>query len=105
MSAVGSLSCARYSPFGRTAGRSGTCEGACEHYVECKDDPPPDAYRQCLAECRDIYVHDGDADVDSLLVFEGLECKATIAFVEGTDEGRHRSATSGRPAKVRSQAR
>jgi hypothetical protein len=104
LTAVLSLACVRYGQYRRMTSRSGTCEGACDHYLECKDDVPPDAAPRCVAECRDIYVYDGEVDEDSLLVFEGLDCKATIGFVEGTGQGRDPTATSGRRSKGRSQA-
>lgn len=84
--------------------RTGTCDGACRHYVGCKGEPGPDALQTCMAECEEIFVYQGEPDEDSLRVFEGLDCKETIAFVDGNDDGRPRPATSRRAVKGRSQA-
>ncbi|HTE51018.1 MAG TPA: hypothetical protein VK698_09130 [Kofleriaceae bacterium] len=100
---AGSLACVRYARFQRLSGGGGSCEGACRHYVECKEDSTPRALETCKTECRDIYVYNGEADRESLAVFEGLDCKATIGFVEGNG-GRHRTVTSQRVKTGRPEA-
>jgi len=97
------LSCVRYARLhGRTV-QSGTCEGACRHYVDCKDDERPESFQSCVADCGDIYVHEGEADSESLMEFEDLDCKDAVAFVDGDDRGRNRTAVS-RPVTGRARA-
>jgi len=98
-----SLSCAHYGRHRRTSELTGTCDGACRHYVECKNDGTAGPFQRCVAECREIFTYNGKTDQDSLLAFEGLDCEATVAFVDGTGKGRDRTATSGRTLKVRSR--
>jgi hypothetical protein len=57
---------------------TGTCEGACEHYVECKPGHPQDAMARCRTECPDVF-----SDEDSLRGFESLSCKDTLEYVDG----------------------
>jgi hypothetical protein len=82
---------------------SGTCEGACEHYVECKGAPSADQhdFDVCVAECQDIFVDHGRTDHESLSDFENLDCDDTVAFVDGEDQpdsirmAEHRTASDG----------
>ncbi|HYU16455.1 MAG TPA: hypothetical protein VEL05_10295 [Candidatus Acidoferrum sp.] len=97
------LSCVRYARVHVRSTRSGTCEGACRHYADCKDDERPESLQSCVADCRDIYVHEGDVDSESLMEFEDLDCKDAVAFVEGDDRGRNPTAGS-RPVKGRARA-
>ena len=60
---------------------TGTCEGACDHYLECKGGG--DA-TMCIADCRQVF-----SDDESLRAFESLSCADTIEYVEG-----HRAVTS-----------
>lgn len=57
---------------------TGTCEGACEHYAECKGGVSKDVREACLAECPGVF-----ADRDSLMAFESLSCPDTVEYVEG----------------------
>jgi len=102
---VASLSCVRFGQMRRFSSQTGTCDGACRHYLDCKDDSADTSLRTCMAECSDIFVHEGEPDRDSLRVFESLECEAAVGFVEGNDDGRSRTATSRSQAKGRSQAK
>ncbi len=102
---VATLSCVRYARFNGFSSRTGTCDGACQRYLSCKDDDRPDSFRSCVAECRDIFVYQGEPDRDSLRTFEGLECKDAIAYVEGDDDGRRPTAKSRSRASGRSHAR
>lgn len=80
--------------------RSGTCESACDHYLTCKGDRDAEAEQVCLAECTEIFVHDGEPDRGSLLDFESMQCEAVIAFVDGDGE-----SGSQRPAGAAAASR
>lgn len=62
---------------------TGTCEGACSHYLACKaerEEPArEDGYRVCVAECAEVF-----SSAESLRAFESLGCDDTVAFVEGS---------------------
>jgi len=58
---------------------TGTCEGACEHYVECKPGHPKAAEQRCRTECPEVFT-----DEDALRGFESLSCKDTLEYVDGT---------------------
>lgn len=55
---------------------TGTCEGACDHYIECKSGHA-DAVR-CRNECPDVF-----GDRDSLMAYESLSCKNAVEYVDG----------------------
>lgn len=74
--------CFRYVRTQRFAA-SGSCTGACDHYLDCKESDSEDARDRCLAECNQIFVYKGEPDRASLQDFEELECEAAIAFVDG----------------------
>jgi hypothetical protein len=57
---------------------TGTCEGACDHYVECTPGHPKTAGARCRVECPEVF-----ADEDSLRGFESLSCKDTLEYVDG----------------------
>jgi hypothetical protein len=57
---------------------TGTCEGACDHYVECKPGHPSEAMTKCRTECPQVF-----SDEDSLRGFESLSCKDTLEYVDG----------------------
>jgi hypothetical protein len=61
---------------------TGTCDGACAHYVGCRGEPDRDgAVRAaCEAECPAVLT-----DQDSLMAFESLSCPDAVEFVEGTE--------------------
>lgn len=61
---------------------TGTCEGACDHYLACKRTDSAVMRSACVDECRDVL-----QDPASLRAFESLECTDTIEYVEG-DSGR-----------------
>ena len=102
---VVTLSCVRYARLQGASSQTGSCDGACRHYLSCKDDRSADSFHECVADCREIFVHDGEPDRDSLRVFEALECKDAVAYVDGDDDGRNPTAKSRAPARGRSQAR
>lgn len=62
---------------------TGTCPGACEHYVRCKSDDSQALYQACVAECRNIFTEDGVRDRGSLRGLERLTCVEMVSFVEG----------------------
>jgi hypothetical protein len=57
---------------------TGTCAGACDHYVECKPGHSEVDGNRCRAECPQVF-----ADRDSLMAFENLSCANTVTFVDG----------------------
>jgi hypothetical protein len=65
---------------------TGTCGGACAHYVDCKAGSTRDDRTRCEAECPEVF-----ADRDSLMAFESLSCQNAVEYVDGT-----RTATTAR---------
>jgi hypothetical protein len=57
---------------------TGTCEGACDHYLACKRSGDQTARTACVAECREVFFDD-----ESLRAFESLECRDVVEYVEG----------------------
>lgn len=58
---------------------TGTCAGACAHYIACKPGhPEPDRVR-CETECPDVF-----GDADSLMAYESLTCRDAVEYVDGT---------------------
>jgi len=57
---------------------TGTCDGACAHYVECKPGHADLDRGRCLAECPDVF-----SDSDSLMAYESLSCSDAVEFVDG----------------------
>lgn len=57
---------------------TGTCDGACAHYVACKGGATTDERARCQAECPDVF-----SDRDSLMAYESLACPDAIEFVDG----------------------
>jgi hypothetical protein len=67
---------------------TGTCAGACDHYVECKPGHSSADRQRCEAECPQVF-----SDRDSLMAFESLTCRNAVEYVDGTQP---RSATQSR---------
>jgi hypothetical protein len=65
---------------------TGTCDGACAHYVECKPGHSDTDRARCQTECPDVF-----SDRDSLMAYESMTCKNAVEFVDGDGK---RSATS-----------
>lgn len=65
----------------RTRQLTGTCAGACAHYVECKPNHPEEDRQRCLAECPDVF-----RDEDSLMGFESLTCKDAVEYIDGPQQ-------------------
>ena len=58
---------------------TGTCDGACAHYVECKPAHGKADRDRCLSECPDVF-----SDRDSLMAYESLSCDDAVEFVDGS---------------------
>ena len=58
---------------------TGTCGGACSHYVECKAGARKEDRTRCEAECPDVF-----SDRDSLMAYESLSCQNAVEYVDGT---------------------
>jgi hypothetical protein len=58
---------------------TGTCDGACAHYVQCKPGHSDADLARCRAECPTVF-----SDRDSLMSFESLTCQDTVEYVDGT---------------------
>ena len=69
---------------------TGTCDGACAHYVNCKSGAGPDEKRRCDLECPDVF-----ADRDSLMAYESLSCHDAVEYVDGSQK-----RTAAKPAPV-----
>ena len=57
---------------------TGTCEGACAHYTECKPGHPDGDRLRCNVECPEVF-----SDRDSLMAFESLACSDAVEYVDG----------------------
>lgn len=67
---------------------TGTCDGACAHYVECKPAHSDSDRSTCKAECPQVF-----SDRDSLMAYESMTCKNAVEFVDGDGQ---RAATTRR---------
>jgi hypothetical protein len=57
---------------------TGTCDGACSHYVECKPSHTTQDGARCRSECPDVF-----SDRDSLMAYESLSCPDAIEYIDG----------------------
>ena len=57
---------------------TGTCIGACAHYIECKDGHLETDRTRCQSECPLVL-----GDADSLMAYESLTCADAVEFVDG----------------------
>lgn len=57
---------------------TGTCDGACAHYIECKSGATNDDRMRCNTECPDVF-----SDPDSLMAYESLSCPDAVEYVDG----------------------
>ncbi len=57
---------------------TGTCDGACDHYIECKPGHAAADRARCRAECPDVL-----GDRDALISYELLDCDKAVSFVDG----------------------
>ena len=60
---------------------TGTCEGACSHYVSCKQGAGPPERARCEAECPQVF-----GDRDSLMGYESLSCADAVEYVDGSEQ-------------------
>jgi hypothetical protein len=60
---------------------TGTCEGACSHYLSCKHSSSVADRDRCQAECPEVF-----GDRDSLMAFESLSCADAVEYVEGAEQ-------------------
>ncbi len=67
---------------------TGTCDGACAHYVACKDGHSQVDLARCQVECPHVL-----GDADSLMAYESLRCHDAVEFIDGSHP---RSAASER---------
>lgn len=58
---------------------TGTCEGACDHYIACKDGHSDADGQRCRAECPDVF-----SDPDSIMAYESLSCRDAVEYIDGT---------------------
>ena len=58
---------------------TGTCQGACSHYIECKPGAIPDDRTRCENECPGVF-----SDRDSIAAYESLSCDNAVEYVDGT---------------------
>lgn len=57
---------------------TGTCEGACAHYAQCKPGHSDVDRSRCLGECPNVF-----SDRDSLMAYESLSCDNAVEYVDG----------------------
>jgi hypothetical protein len=93
-----SLAAACHPPRFLTGPRlSGTCEGACDHYFDCRGGAQSERARtHCVADCHDVF-----SDEDSLRAFESLSCPDAVEYVEGARAATAGPATPGTPSNAR----
>jgi hypothetical protein len=69
---------------------TGTCDGACAHYIACKPGHPEADRRRCVQECPQVF-----SDRDSIMGYESLSCSDAVEYVDGSAK-----QTAGTPASV-----
>jgi hypothetical protein len=57
---------------------TGTCDGACAHYTQCKPGHGDADRTRCIAECPSVF-----NDRDSLMAYESLSCENAVEYVDG----------------------
>jgi hypothetical protein len=57
---------------------TGTCDGACAHYTQCKAGHGNADRQRCVAECPGVF-----SDRDSLMAYESLSCEDAVEYVDG----------------------
>jgi hypothetical protein len=57
---------------------TGTCQGACAHYLQCKAGHAEADRTRCLEECPNVF-----SDRDSLMAYESLSCENAVEYVDG----------------------
>jgi hypothetical protein len=69
---------------------TGTCDGACAHYIECKPGHPEPDRARCTQECPEVF-----SDRDSIMGYESLSCPDAVEYVDGSAK-----KTAGSPRLV-----
>lgn len=69
---------------------TGTCDGACAHYIACKPGHPEADRRTCIQECPEVF-----SDRDSIMGYESLACHDAVEYVDGSAK-----KTAGTPTLV-----
>jgi hypothetical protein len=59
---------------------TGTCDGVCAHYVQCKPGHSDTDRHRCAVECPDVF-----GDRDSLMAYESLSCDDAVEYIDGTN--------------------
>jgi hypothetical protein len=76
---------------------TGTCDGACAHYVSCKSGAGAEERRRCNRECPDVF-----SDRDSLMAYESLSCPDAVEYVDGSQRRTaSKPAPHGQPATLK----
>jgi hypothetical protein len=57
---------------------TGTCEGACAHYIQCKPGHPEADRARCESECPDVF-----SDRESIAGYESLSCTDAVEYIDG----------------------
>ena len=77
------LGCSRGGQTSAYPTLTGTCAGACDHYLSCKSSQGGEVsqrnYQICERECTQVF-----SGAETLMAFESLACEDAIAFVEGS---------------------
>lgn len=80
---ISAVGCVRHTPGMRYPQLTGTCAGACEYYLECRQEsgePVSESMHDaCVRECNEVF-----GSSDSIMAFESLVCEDAVAFVEGS---------------------
>jgi len=58
---------------------TGTCAGACAHYIQCKPGHSEAARSRCAVECPGVF-----GDRDSLMGYESLSCDDAVEYIDGS---------------------
>lgn len=76
-------SCVRRAPVVQYERLTGTCEGACNYYLACKqaegDEISENTQQACVLECNEVF-----NSKEPIVAFESLACEDAVAFVEGS---------------------
>lgn len=67
---------------------TGTCDGACAHYTECKPGHSEVDRTRCTTECPDVFT-----DRETIVGYESLSCKDAVEYIDGDPK-----KTAGPPA-------
>lgn len=71
---------------------TGTCDGACAHYIECKPGHPEADRARCTQECPQVF-----SDRDSIMGYESLACHDAVEYIDGTPNKTAATPTAATP--------